>query len=203
MSQLIQVRYFLFADVKGYSSLPDQAMPDFASRFLGGVSALFSERPSQQSERNLAKPLQANTWGDAILLVFETAKSAGLAALEIRDWLEREPFQVPGMTAPLSLRIGIHAGPAYELEDAVADRTIFLGAHINRAARIEPITEQGQIFVSLEFAALAALEKVEEFRCVPQGVADLAKGGGRIPVYRLECTLAPPAGSGETPENTP
>lgn len=195
MKPPIQVRYFLFADVKEYSRIPDTGMPEFASRFLGGVSALFSD-----SQKGLTPAIYANTWGDAIFLVFETAGAAGRAGLEIRDWLEREPFQLSGMTAPLSLRIGMHAGPAYLAEDAIAGRPLFLGSHINRAARIEPITEQGQIFVSREFAALAALENVTDFRCVPQGIADLPKGAGRIPVYRLERS-SPPGGFPDRLEN--
>lgn len=181
MSESIQTRFFLFADVRHFSRIPDRCMPQFVDGFLGGVAALFGKDDS-----GLAAPLYANTWGDAFLFVFETAEAAGTAGLGIRDWLWETPFQVEGMAVPLGLRIGMHAGPVFQGADPISNRPVFLGSHINRAARIEPITDEGQIFVSLEFAALAEMENVTAFRCVPQGIADLPKGAGRIPVFRLE-----------------
>jgi class 3 adenylate cyclase len=121
--------------------------------------------------------------------VFSSAASAGEAALAIRDHVSKSLFYPSGQEGPLGLRIGMHGGPVYAVEDPISNHATLLGSHINRAARIEPITEGGQVFVSQEFAALAAAETVTSFRCVPQGVADLPKAGGRIPVYRLERTI--------------
>jgi class 3 adenylate cyclase len=48
----------------------------------------------------------------------------------------------------LNLRIGLHAGPVYSCIDPVTQRTNYIGAHVSRAARIEPITPVGQVYAS-------------------------------------------------------
>lgn len=181
MKGSIQTRFFLFADVRNFSRVPDRCMEQFVDGFLGKVMEVLGDTDSR-----LADPLYANTWGDAFMFVYDSAAASGEAALGIRDWLKRNPIRFEGMAAALGLRMGMHAGPVFEGHDPVANRPIYLGSHINRAARIEPITEEGQIYVSREFAALAEVEGVTRFRCLPQGLADLPKGAGRIPVYRLE-----------------
>lgn len=180
MSGSIEIRFLLFADAIHYSEIPDRAMPGYVSDFLGGIADQLDSLDDDFA------PVFSNTWGDAILLVFQSAEAAGTAALEICDWIAKNPFQADGMRHPLGLRIGMHAGPVLCSQDRIMDRSTFLGSHINRAARIEPITEQGQIFVSREFAALAEMEGVTGFRCIAQGLADLPKSSGRISVYRLE-----------------
>jgi class 3 adenylate cyclase len=181
MKGSIKTRFFLFADVRNFSRVPDRCMDQFVDGFLGKVIELLRDPGS-----GLSSPLYANTWGDAFMFVYDSAEACGEAALGIREWLRCNPVRFEGMPAALGLRIGMHAGPVFEGYDPVADRPIYLGSHINRAARIEPITEEGQIFVSREFAALAEMEGVTRFRCLAQGLADLPKGAGRIPVYRLE-----------------
>lgn len=181
MNPSIRTRYFLFADVRQFSRIGDGELPRFIDSFLGGIASLLDSPPLDSDP-----PLYANTWGDAFLFVFDSARAAGNAALAIRRWVRDDPIRLGGMPLPLGLRIGMHAGPVFEGTDPISRRPFYLGTHINRAARIEPIAEEGQIFVSREFAALSAFENVTTFRCVAQGFADLPKGGGRIPVYRLE-----------------
>jgi class 3 adenylate cyclase len=83
------------------------------------------------------------------------------------------------------MRIGLHAGVVHKLRDPVTLRDVFIGTHINRAARIEPITPPGQVYASQEFAALAALERVKDFTCKYVGQVSLAKDYGVFPMYRL------------------
>ena len=189
----VQVRYFLFADVQGYSKLRDQDIARFAEEFLGGIAEVISGVGSEGEAKIQVEDESSNTWGDAFLFVFRSAAQAGGAALAIRDWVQENPFFPSDRTEALGLRIGMHGGPVLTVQDPIRKKQNFLGSHINRAARIEPITEGGQIFVSWEFAALAAAEGVSSFNCVPQGLADLPKAGGRIPVYRLDaCPTAEP-----------
>src|SRR5213079_66185 len=58
---------------------------------------------------------------------------------------------------PLNIRIGLHTGPVFMHYDPVVRRLGFTGAHVNRAARIEPIADHGQVFASEEFAAMSEL----------------------------------------------
>jgi hypothetical protein len=75
----------------------------------------------------------------------------------------------------------------------------FTGAHVNRAARIEPVAKPGEVFASEEFAALAELgAEIERrasskdhsagtgFVCEYAGTMQLAKGyPGRFRIYRV------------------
>jgi hypothetical protein len=51
----------------------------------------------------------------------------------------------------------------------------FTGAHVSRAARIEPITPHATIWASEEFAAVAETEGVDHFVCDYVGTKSLAK----------------------------
>ncbi len=55
-----------------------------------------------------------------------------------------------------------------------------------RGARIEPITEQGQIYVSESFAAISMLEKQPTFSCDYVGEIQLAKNYGTYRIYLLK-----------------
>jgi class 3 adenylate cyclase len=83
----------------------------------------------------------------------------------------------------LNIRIGLHAGPVFPCYDPVLKKQTFNGSHVNRTARIEPIAEEGQVYASEAFAALAAAEEVAEFTCDYVGTKQLAKKYGAIPVF--------------------
>jgi len=170
------IRAILFADVKGFSAMPESKTSAYVEHFLGGVAGVL--------ERSAFVPLARNTWGDALFLVYKRPREAGLVALELRAWLQKQCWE-DLLGRDLTMRIGLHAGPVFEGIDPIIGKQCFMGRHTNLAARIEPIAEEGQIFVSEEFAALAAADRVDEFHCEYQGKAELPKAAGRIPVYRL------------------
>ena len=76
-----------------------------------------------------------------------------------------------------------------DLLDAVltplTEQDTFMGAHVSRAARIEPVTPPGNVYASSAFAALAATEKVREFVCEYRGRVPLAKEFGNHPLYHV------------------
>lgn len=205
-----EVKSMLFADIVGYSRLTEHAIPKFVEIFLARVSVLASS--SKHAPRSV------NTWGDAVYAVFDYAKDAGLFALELtqlvqegRDewianglfWEEKDSATGELVQYPLNIRIGLHTGPVVLHYDPVVRRLGYTGAHVNRAARIEPVAKPGEIFASEEFAALAELSgeinqraaeknsaKVEEvgpgFICQYAGSMRLAKGyPGRFRIYRV------------------
>ena len=91
-----------------------------------------------------------------------------------------------GLPHQLSIRIGLHAGPVYVNFDPVVRQLTFTGAHVNRAARIEPVAAAGQIFASEEFAALAAAEEVKGFECDFVGTTELAKSFGYFRIFSVD-----------------
>jgi class 3 adenylate cyclase len=201
-----EVKSMLFADIVGYSRLTERVIPAFIETFLGRVSVLASS--SEHAPRSV------NTWGDAVYAVFDFAADAGLFALELSqlvqqgkdDWIEKGLFWEEKdehdqlKQYPLNIRIGLHTGPVVLHYDPVVRRLSYTGAHVNRAARIEPVANPGEIFASEDFAALAELsrqrnavgappddaEEGPEFICQYAGSMRLAKNyPGRFRIYRV------------------
>lgn len=169
-----EIRGLLFADFEGFSKLSDAEVPRFVSHCLGLAGQLACV--------SCYKPLMKNTWGDGLFLVFSSAREAGEFALDLRDTVRRTDWAAKGLPE-MKVRIGLHAGPVFCCKDPVTGRTSYIGAHVSRAARIEPITPTGQVYASQAFAALAAAEGVSGFRCDYVGQTLLAKKYGTFPTY--------------------
>jgi class 3 adenylate cyclase len=151
------VRAVLFSDVKNYSRLQDAQAPAFFDGFLREVGEVV-RRPD-------ICPLSCNTWGDGLFLVFHQARDTAHFALALLDRLRAVDFQTFGLPADTTVRIGIHAGPVFPHWDQLIGRQNFFGTHVNRAARIEPVTPPGCVYVSEQFAAMLAVEPDHDFTC--------------------------------------
>jgi class 3 adenylate cyclase len=171
-----EIRALLFADAEGFSKLTDAEITRFVQHFLGLVGDLLKQAAH--------KPLMKNTWGDGLYFVFSGVREAGQFALDLRDRVQGTNWQGKGLPK-LNIRIGLHAGPVFFCTDPVTERTNFIGMHVSRAARIEPVTPPGQVYASQSFAALAAAEGVEEFRCDYVGQTPMAKKYGVFPTYAV------------------
>lgn len=170
-----QIVAMLFADARGFSALEEHQIPIFVEAFLGGVARVL--------DADGLRPVLRNTWGDGLYCVFEDVARAGAAALALAGAVAASDWAAHGLPADLALRIALHAGPAYACEDPVTGRPTFLGAHVSRAARIEPVTPPGQVYASRAFAALARADRATGFRCEYVGQMTLAKGAGTLPIY--------------------
>lgn len=187
------VKTMLFADVVGYSKLSETVIPAYVEHFLGLVSRLVAESPYP--------PISVNTWGDALYFVFDCAEDGGSFALDLADriravpWIELGVFwedltRTPASLEPIALRTALHTGPVYVHHDPVVRRLGFTGAHVSRAARIEPIAPRHRIYASEEFAAVAATEGVDGFCCDFVGTMPLAKKyPGEFRLYELRRVL--------------
>jgi class 3 adenylate cyclase/tetratricopeptide (TPR) repeat protein len=173
-----EIKAIMFADVVGYSKLPETVIPKYVAQFNQRVSRLMAETS--------AAPINVNIWGDGLFFVFNGVEDAGRFALDLRDLVISTDWVDLGLPRQLSIRIGVHAGPVYVNFDPVIRQITFTGAHVSRAARIEPITHEGEVFGSEEFAALAAAEEVKGFTCDLVGTTALAKSYGLFRVYSLE-----------------
>jgi class 3 adenylate cyclase len=169
-----EIRGLLFADAAGFSKLSEDQVLLFVEHFLTLVAKTVT--------RFQDGVLLSNTWGDGLYFVLADVRTAGLLALELCDQVAATKWEEKGLPH-LNLRIGVHAGPVYDCTDPVTGRRNFIGAHVSRAARIEPVAPTGAVYSSEQFAALAAVEGVKEFRCDYVGQAKMAKEYGIFPTY--------------------
>ncbi|MEY2540070.1 MAG: hypothetical protein QOG67_3810 [Verrucomicrobiota bacterium] len=172
----------LFADAIGFSKLAESEVPRFVEHFLGAIAKL--------SENFADRLLAKNTWGDGLYFVFSDVAAAGKFGLELADLVAGTNWDEKKLRPGLSLRIGLHAGPAYEFDDPITGHRSYSGTHVSRAARIEPITPPGQVYASEAFAALAAARRVADFTCDYVGQTPMAKDYGEFPTYHVRRNLS-------------
>ena len=80
-----------------------------------------------------------------------------------------------------------------QVPDPIIRAYNYIGRNTSKAARIEPITYEGQVFVSGAYAALLALERDTDLSCDYVGTRELPKNAGRLAVYLLHrSTRTPP-----------
>ena len=174
------VRAMLFGDVKGFSKLTDEQLPTFSTRVLGAIADVLT--------RYQADIWHTNTWGDAVYLVLSDAVTAAACALDLQDALAAVDLAAAGLPATLALRLGGHIGPVFPTHDPVLDELGFMGSHVSRTARIEPVTPPGIVYVTEPFAAALELHGRTEFGCDYVGHMAAAKDYGRLRMYRLRRT---------------
>jgi class 3 adenylate cyclase len=172
-----KLRAMLFGDVKGFSKLTDRQLPTFVHDVLGAMADAL--RPYEESI------CFRNTWGDGIFLVLDDVRSAASCALDLQAAIASLGLTQLGMPSTLALRLGGHYGPVYEDTDPIVGATNYFGAHVSRAARIEPITPEGSVYVTEPFAAILALDARPKFACDYVGSVPAAKGYGVLPMYLL------------------
>ena len=172
-----EIRAMLFADVVGYSKITEEEIPLFVREFMSRIANCVSTSGIRLET--------CNTWGDAIFFVFRNVEDAGLTALQITELVSSIDWKTRGFERQLNLRTGLHVDPVYRLIDPITRTWTHTGAHVSRAARIEPIAPAGEVYVSEAFAAVAATENVSSFRCDYVGVTPMAKGYGDFPTYHV------------------
>jgi class 3 adenylate cyclase/tetratricopeptide (TPR) repeat protein len=167
----------LFGDVKNFSGLTEEQMPHFVEHFLGAIARLV--------DRTSPKPY-VNTWGDGLFLVFKDLRSAGKFAIELLTLINGTKWGDVGLRDDLTLRVALHAGPVYDYPDPFRNGSLnYIGTHVNLAARMEPVTPPGHIYVSQAFAALACVQDIDDFQFVYAGEIELPKSAGLIPLYAM------------------
>lgn len=129
-----------------------------------------------------------NAWGDALFAVIATPLLAADIALRIQAALGELPLAEMGIPEGSGMRIGLHHGSIYAMHDPVIGRTSFIGTEITTAARIEPITPIGEVYVTQAFASMLSLERASPFSCQYVGRIAMAKNYGAMPMYHLSRT---------------
>ncbi len=172
-----RTRAMLFGDVKGFSRLSDDQLPRFIEVFLGCFAKVI--------ERYRNDIRLANTWGDGLFLVFDDAGAAANCALSLQVVVSRIDRALYDLPLDMALRIGIHLGPVYAARDPILMRDNFFGAHVSRAARIEPVTPEGCVYVTETTAAVLALHNADAFTCEYVGMTEAAKHYGAMRMFLL------------------
>ncbi len=172
------VKTMLFADFAGYSRLHDEFAPLFQQRFL--------EIGAQQIAAAGVKPLEAKTWGDALYIVFESPHEGAEFALGLLASMLSVDWRATGLPAESQIRVGLHAGPVFRSFDPVMGREGHFGSGVLKAARIEPVTQPGMVYVSEAFAATLAATGRGDYALEYVGRLPLAKNYGLSRIYRLE-----------------
>ena len=168
----------LFGDIKGFSKLSDKQIPAFVEQILGTLGKALS--PFESSI------LSMNTWGDGLFVVLEDALSAVQCAAALQDAMRHLDLATTGLPEHLALRLGGHYGPIYEIEDPILKHTNYFGAHVSKTARIEPITPEGEVYVTRQLAAEIELESSKHFKTEYVGIMPAAKKYGDMPMYLLK-----------------
>jgi hypothetical protein len=171
------VRAMLFGDFRWFSRLNDKQAVTFATRVLGTVAGVV--------RRYRDDVLFQNTWGDGVIVVLTDAVAAAALALDLQDAIAAIDLESEGLPAHLALRLGGHLGPVSPVYDPVLEADTFTGSHVNRTARIEPVTPPGDVYVTEAFAAALVLAGNREVTCDYVGHMAAAKGYGNLRMYRL------------------
>jgi class 3 adenylate cyclase len=176
----------IFADFVGFSALPDDVLPRYWNEVMGAMGLML--------KAHSASVLFRHTWGDALHIVTKDAISAASIATSIRSTLERLRATLTGDLARLELRLSVHYAPAFIGRDPIEDADTFFGSQLSFAARIEPVTPPGTIFVTESFAAQLMLEGPEQFALEYAGELELAKSYGQYRLFSLRRRNAPDFG---------
>jgi adenylate cyclase len=167
----------VFGDLPGFSRLPEKYLPKFWDTVMKAVGDVVQARGKTIALKN--------TWGDAIHLVIPDVRSAAEVCLSVQRSLAQLDGKQLGRDEPPTMRIGAHYGPVFRGWDPIVGSETFYGRALSRAARIEPITPPGTVYVTEAFAAILLLESRGEFTCTYVGQVPLAKGFGTFRMYDL------------------
>lgn len=184
------IKSMMFSDLSGYSKLQDEHIPSFLD-FLDKLNAAMEK---------IGIDLESvNTWGDAVFAVADSAMKIADFGLRYNDIIENLGKKYPEFPFPIRARISLHSGPVFVAQDPFIKKVNFYGGHINRAARLEPVTAVGQVYATQQFVALLHGETNDErnesiqkglkyynrYSTEYVGVISLAKSFGQQEVYHL------------------
>jgi class 3 adenylate cyclase len=124
----------MFADVAGSTSLYDTLGDDVANRVIGKAVDIMKQLTEMHSGYVI------KTIGDEVMSRFPTADDCVNAAKEIQEEMEGG---IQGEDARISIRVGLHFGPAILMDDG----DVF-GDAVNVAARMAGIAKADQIITT-------------------------------------------------------
>jgi class 3 adenylate cyclase len=174
-------RTLLFADVMGFSGFSDSQVAAFCEGVLGGVNELV--------ETSDSPPVELNTWGDGLFMVFENAVAGANFALRLCELMKignRDGrWGRYGLPEELFMRVSLHSSPVRQLKNPLTLKASHWGHNVSIAARIEPITPPNQVYGTASTAALIAAEGAAHLAADFVGMVPLAKAFGTLELFRI------------------
>lgn len=167
----------LFGDVAEFGRLSEADVLRFNDAVLGGMA-----KEMQGFAANLR---HIASWGDSIYAVLDDAAAAARLGLHLQEWMAAARFVPEGTTSPLKLRVAIHFGPVFQGRDGLCGTPTYFGTHVTHAARIEPVTPTGKVYVTEAVAAELKLSDCRDVACDFVGPIPAAKAYGDLLMYVL------------------
>ncbi|MFN2590052.1 MAG: AAA family ATPase [Actinomycetota bacterium] len=165
---------FLIADVRGYTSFTAERGDEAAAR----LARRFAEVAREGVETFGGRVIELR--GDEALAVFDSARQAIRAAVELQRRFVDETVADPGLPFPVG--IGLDAGEAVPVEGG------YRGGALNLAARLCSLAGPAEILASREVVHLA--RKVEGVTSVERGPVALKGIPDAVHVVRLRAEAA-------------
>jgi class 3 adenylate cyclase len=173
----------MFLDVAGYSLMGDAQLKVFLEKILPELAELFDEHRGDL--------IELNTWGDAIIVVCTDPYKLARLALDLRDFFKNRNWAADLLPTDLSCRIALHGGAVHVGYDPLRQRQGIVGSEVNLAARIEPVTPKGEVWVTDKFMARVNLNHDSKLSFDALGEQSLAKNFGAATLYRLRRSHEP------------
>ncbi|NKF23633.1 tetratricopeptide repeat-containing protein [Solimonas marina] len=173
----------VFADFASFRRLREPLFPRYYAQIMQSLAALLN--------RHREHILLRKTWGDALHVVTEDARTAAQIVADIQQLIEARRRDAHDVLADLELRIAAHYAPCYVGYDPIEERVVHYGTQLLFAARIEPVVPPGMIYVTEAFAARLTLEQAHHFALDYAGEVEFAKQFGTYRLYALQRRATP------------
>ncbi len=182
-NRTLEMAHVLFMDIVAYSRLPMDEQHQVLLHLQEAVRETEDFVRAQASDQLIRLPT-----GDGMALVFLGDVEAPVhCALELHRILRRWP--------EIRLRMGIHTGPVYRVEDINAARNV-AGGGINIAQRVMDCGDGGHILISKSVADV--LDQVSTWKAALHDLGEAeVKHGVRVHLYNL---YTDEAGNRELPQ---
>jgi WD40 repeat protein/class 3 adenylate cyclase len=172
-----QIRTFMIADVRGYTVFTQDRGDEAAAR----LASRFADVAREAVEAHGGTVVELR--GDEALAVFDSARQAIRASIELQRRFVNETVADPML--PLPVGIGLDAGEAVPVQNG------FRGGALNLAARLCSIAGPAEILASREVVHLA--RKVDGVTYVDRGSVSLKGLADPVHVMRLRAEAEDPA----------
>ena len=170
-SHTLEMAHVLFIDIVAYSRLPMDQQQEVLAHLQEAVRTTQDFARAQGGDQLIRLPT-----GDGMALVFFGDVEAPVrCALELHRVLRQWP--------KIKLRMGIHTGPVYRVEDINAARNV-AGGGINIAQRVMDCGDGGHILISKTVADV--LDQVSTWKTTLHDLGEAeVKHGVRVHLYNL------------------
>jgi tetratricopeptide (TPR) repeat protein/class 3 adenylate cyclase len=179
----LEMAHVLFVDIVAYSKLPMDQQQGLLCELREAVRNTPAFARAQKADKLISLPT-----GDGMALVFfDDPEFPARCAVELSRALRERP--------EIKLRMGIHTGPVYRVEDINAARNV-AGGGINIAQRVMDCGDAGHILISKTVADV--LDQVSTWKTALHDLGEAeVKHGVRVHLYNL---YTDDAGNRELPQ---